>query len=534
MRRFVVSAALAVAVAPSVAGQALTLTPRPDAEDGLPASIRVFDVARAGTSLRASLVRADLSDDDWVLEAVLSDEGSETVASFARDEGVFAVINGGFFGGGQLLSLVLDGGAVASPNVKALNRSGTTFYPTRGAVGVTDARVPDVAWVYDVGGVTYAYPAPSPNAPGVPQPQPTALFPEGGGPWNVTTAIGGGPVLVQNGAVAITYDEEVMFGSGVDLTASRARTAVGYTSDQELLLVAVAESNGLTLGALAQLMADLGAIEALNLDGGGSTAMTAAGVGLVASTRPVPSALRLRDSSATGTVDENVFDTGDASYRESGDWFESANAPFAAGTPSRLNQAGTGEDRAVFTFEGIEAGAYSAEAWWTASGNRAVDTPFTVYHDGVGTTVEADQTQPASAGVWNQLGVFEVAPGDSLVVTDDATGSGTDVFVVVDAVRLVGPLVTQTVEAGAGAPGTLRVGPNPTRAGLTVDVAGVAPGAVRVQVIDALGRVVRHESVRSNGEARVELDVRGLRPGPYVVRVLTAQGALTRTVTVLR
>ena len=524
-------------LAPAATSQPLTLTPRPDAESGLPPSIRVFDVTREGTPLRASLLRANPFTSDWVMEAVLSDEGSETVPSFARDEGVYAALNGGFFGGGQSYSLVLNGGAVLSPNVKALTRDGTTYFPTRGAFTMSYGRSPDVGWVYDVDGVPYAYPAPSPNAPGAPQPRPTASFPEGGAPLtSVRAAIGGGPVLVQDGAVDVTYDQEVFFGgSGVDLTTRRARTAIGYTSapDAHVLFVAVPEASGVTLGELAELMAELGATEALNLDGGGSSAMSSGGVDLVPSTRPVLSAVRLRDPSAIDGTQGRVYDTGDDGYSETGGWFESANAPFAAGTPSRLNAVGGGADRAVFRFADLAAGRYAVEAWWTPASNRATDTPFTIYRGGTATTVRADQSAAGSAGVWNRLGEFDLAAGDSVVVTDDASGAGTDVYVVVDALRILGPLGTTQTGEPARSTGAVRVGPNPATSHLSVTLEHPRPGPVTVELVDALGRVVRRVD-RPGADATVTLDLRGLRSAVYVLRVASSTGTQVRAVTVAR
>ena len=506
------------------AAQPLTLTPRAEANAALPPSVRAFEVTREGTALRALLVRADLAADDWELEAVFSDEGTETVASFAEDDGVLAVVNGGYFGGGQSYSLVLNDGVVLAPNIKAISRTSGLFYPTRSAVGVSAARVPDVAWVYDVAGVTYAYPQPSPNAPDAPQPQPSAQFPDGGAPWDVETAIGGGPVLVQDGEAAITWTEEVFFGgSGVDLTTARARTAAGYTASGALLLVAVSEANGLTLPALAQLMVDLGAVEALNLDGGGSTALSAGGVALVSSFRPVATALRIRAAGDEGDGEGIVFDTGDAGYRETGTWIESANAPFVGGTPSRLNAVGDGSDRAVFTFAGIEARTYAVEAWWTASANRATNAPFTVYHDGVGQTVRLDQTPASTGGTWNRIGEFALAPGDSLVVTDDASGTASPAYVVVDAVRLVP--VGGTAAEPAPAPARLRVWPNPSAGAVTVALDG--PG--RVEVLDVLGRVVR---LLDAAGRPVQID--GLAVGVYTVRATAGADVRAVRITVVR
>ncbi len=64
-------------------------------------------------------------------------------------------------------------------------------------------------------------------------------------------------------------------------TTKHPRTAIGYTEDSKLLLMTVdgrqpGVSEGVSLDELAELMIELGAIEALNLDGGGSTTMAIA------------------------------------------------------------------------------------------------------------------------------------------------------------------------------------------------------------------------------------------------------------------
>lgn len=84
------------------------------------------------------------------------------------------------------------------------------------------------------------------------------------------TVIGGTPVLVRDGRswVATTGDDFV--------TGRHPRTVVGWTPTRDLLLVTVDgrqrdHSVGMTLPEAAELMVALGAVEALNLDGGGST-----------------------------------------------------------------------------------------------------------------------------------------------------------------------------------------------------------------------------------------------------------------------
>lgn len=111
-------------------------------------------------------------------------------------------------------------------------------------------------------------------------------------------AVGGGPWLLRNGEILIDAPQEG-FNSG--FTENRhPRTAVGVTADGKLLLVTVdgrqPMSGGMTLYELAQLMQELGATDAINLDGGGSTTLAIRG-GLVVNSpsegkqRPVANAI---------------------------------------------------------------------------------------------------------------------------------------------------------------------------------------------------------------------------------------------------
>lgn len=95
-------------------------------------------------------------------------------------------------------------------------------------------------------------------------------------------AVGGGPWLLRNGQIQIDASRQG-FQSGFS-DNRHPRTAVGVTADGKLLLVTVdgrqAMSAGMTLHELARLMLDLGATDAINLDGGGSTTLAVRG-GLV-------------------------------------------------------------------------------------------------------------------------------------------------------------------------------------------------------------------------------------------------------------
>jgi len=102
-----------------------------------------------------------------------------------------------------------------------------------------------------------------------------------GAPWDKTIyALGAGPMLVKDGSVNVTAEEEQVAS---DIAIGRApRTALGVMQDGKILLAVVdgrrAGSAGFTLGELAAFMRDLGAVNALNLDGGGSSEMIVNGV----------------------------------------------------------------------------------------------------------------------------------------------------------------------------------------------------------------------------------------------------------------
>jgi exopolysaccharide biosynthesis protein len=100
-------------------------------------------------------------------------------------------------------------------------------------------------------------------------------------PWNEAEDIlGAGPRLVTRGAVDITDAREKMIPAfSTDL---HPRTAIAALADGRALLVTAdgrrpPERVGLALDDLARLLIELGAREAINLDGGGSTTMVIKG-----------------------------------------------------------------------------------------------------------------------------------------------------------------------------------------------------------------------------------------------------------------
>ncbi len=86
--------------------------------------------------------------------------------------------------------------------------------------------------------------------------------------------LGGGPVLVQNSRVAVDAKAEGFSDAYVRQTA--IRSAIARTAAGNLLIVAVhnrAGGAGPNFAELAQILQQMGALEALNLDGGSSTSL---------------------------------------------------------------------------------------------------------------------------------------------------------------------------------------------------------------------------------------------------------------------
>lgn len=85
--------------------------------------------------------------------------------------------------------------------------------------------------------------------------------------------ISGGPYLVKNGEVYVDMTAQKLGAIG----GRNPRSAIGYTSDNNIILVAVdgreGSSIGMTLMELANFMQSIGCVGAINLDGGGSTVM---------------------------------------------------------------------------------------------------------------------------------------------------------------------------------------------------------------------------------------------------------------------
>ncbi len=101
------------------------------------------------------------------------------------------------------------------------------------------------------------------------------------------SGIASGPRLLRGGKVAIDVRKDGFSGAAAKITAGRC--AVGATADGRLVLCVV--SQPITLSTMAAVMAELGARDAINLDGGGSCALYENGECVIEPARPMSNIL---------------------------------------------------------------------------------------------------------------------------------------------------------------------------------------------------------------------------------------------------
>lgn len=269
----------------------------------LPSSVHVFRTTDPldGKPNIAYYLVADLKDKklDFTVDTTYKRRLSPT-QFYEKNDKPLLVVNTTFFSfaTNQNLNVVIKDKKLVSYNIHSIPGRGkdtlTWRHPFGSAIGITKKRKADVAWVYTDSSINkpfylnfiinpvrdsirnpaqsyvvrnYIYPGPNPVMGRLKN----FSF------WKMKTAVGGGPVLIQNREIRITNNEELKF-AGKAIDDKHPRTAMGYTRDNKLIILVIEGRNpgiaeGATLTQEAQILKDLGCWEALNLDGGGSSCM---------------------------------------------------------------------------------------------------------------------------------------------------------------------------------------------------------------------------------------------------------------------
>ncbi|MBQ9266884.1 MAG: phosphodiester glycosidase family protein [Clostridia bacterium] len=93
---------------------------------------------------------------------------------------------------------------------------------------------------------------------------------------HISLAVSGGAVLIKNGKIPENFDSNI--------TGNNPRTAIASSKDESTIYLVTVDgrqksSLGMTQSALAEFLKEIGAYNAINLDGGGSTTMVARQLG---------------------------------------------------------------------------------------------------------------------------------------------------------------------------------------------------------------------------------------------------------------
>jgi hypothetical protein len=251
---------------------------------------------------RAFYVRAELRNRHLIFDTDTSKQRRLTPDSFyQKNRQPLLVVNSTFFSfsTNQNLNLVVKNGRTVSYNIHSIAGKGKDTFTYRhafnGAIGISKKRKADIAWIYSDSASRIPWASQEVVAafkdsfsrlePGRIKQMRQSLdkyaslndFKPQFKKWKMQSAVAGGPVLVQAGKVVVTNNEELKF-AGKAIHDLHPRTLAGYTADGQLIIMVVEGRNpGIAAGAslldAARLMQSVGCVEALNLDGGGSSCM---------------------------------------------------------------------------------------------------------------------------------------------------------------------------------------------------------------------------------------------------------------------
>lgn len=189
--------------------------------------------------LSINLIEIDLERSEYMLKLAYSDTGLTHTSEFAKLNNAIAAINGSFFDMERGLPVVY---IKAEGETIARGAPGRNVYTENGGIGWNRDGLPVIVPRPDNGWVNAKY-------------------------HNILAS---GPLLIMDHQIR-------QFNNDPFHQNRHPRTGVAITEDQKMLLMTVDgrsfQSYGLTIHELARLFSELGATDALNLDGGGSTVM---------------------------------------------------------------------------------------------------------------------------------------------------------------------------------------------------------------------------------------------------------------------
>lgn len=309
---------------------------------------------------------------------------------------------------------------------------------------------------------------------------PTELLPEP--PEGTLALVSGFPELVIEGEAVTCSDPEAStcFPDRSDMRDRNPRTAMGITEDLSTFLLVVADgrtsdASGLYGSELASVMDQLGAWEAFNLDGGGSSQLWADGdylndydgnnsgtglrsvadhwgvfAGSVSYLADRPGHCATAPPCELLPAEGGTLDDDGACFRGFGDQAYWRHVDAGEGGGLRWTNAFESDSPDNWAWWRIElerGGTYTVEVSSDATYSVHDDVRYQVRADGATTEVRIDPT----GGGWHTLGTYTFAAGGDqwVAVFDNEDSVSSDQHIVADAVRLT-RVGGDTGDTGAG------------------------------------------------------------------------------------
>jgi hypothetical protein len=209
--------------------------------------VGVRRLVRTTSNQRIYALVVDLTAPGVKLQATTSAQRGRTPSSFAKLIGAQAAVNGDFFNGSYKTSGLAVGGGVKWADTSDTGTYGNFAFDT------------------------------APLAPRVELYAPSLVV--AAQPW-MKGVVSGRPLVLHTGVVQ-SSTASICAGN-----VRHPRTAVGYSADKKKLIIAVVDGRataaiGMTCPEVGALLKSLGAVEGMNFDGGGSSAMYVQGLGVV-------------------------------------------------------------------------------------------------------------------------------------------------------------------------------------------------------------------------------------------------------------
>ena len=238
-------------------------------------NILLYEGYNPDVPMRAWAVHIPADDNSIKILVSEDKDGLNTPSEIGKKSGATVIINGGYFSRGQMpvrhIGLLKSKDSLYEPASNSVLRENLRYNTNRGAFAINYDNSPEISWATTKNDSIFSWNFPFKNRPG----KPASINYSFSQFWNVKEAVHAGPILVTNGTINVTSEQEVFFNTPVD--GVQPRSAIGYKKNGDIVMMVVdgrqVDSRGAYLKELAMLMVHFECEEALNLDGGGSSSL---------------------------------------------------------------------------------------------------------------------------------------------------------------------------------------------------------------------------------------------------------------------